>query len=136
MRSELWVFVAVAGEEINLDTHAYVFKLATSLSKPTRDVAREYIRQLDAGVAAPQSTKSGSGKSGSAQSGSGAPVNTASLSKNLCILLVKVVEFPEDQALVRQAMKQVRTGAAMHAVPFQLWLFVLRFTLCCRIAQL
>ena len=103
--------------EMVFNSLAYVFKFAVALSKTTRAAVREHMRLLDAGHGAPQPKlgKSGSGKSGS--------VNKASLSKNFLLFMIKILELPEDQAMFRNAMKKVRTGAAMHAPPFQLLIF-------------
>ena len=98
--------------EMVFNSLAYVFKFAVALSKRTRAAVREYMRLLDAGHGAPQPKL---GKSGSG--------NKASLSKNFLLFMIKILELPEDQAMFRNAMKKVRTGAAMHAPPFQLLIF-------------
>lgn len=110
LRSDLWGFAAVAGEQGNVafddiqqpekasDTHAYLFKLCVSMSKETRDALLAYMLWLDAGNGVGRSSKSG--------------INV-SISKKTCILILKVLEFPEDQAMLREAMKEVRTNTLM-----------------------
>ena len=112
LRSDLWGFAAVAGEQGNVafddiqqpekqqasDTHAYLFKMCVSMSKETRDALLAYMHWLDAGNGVGRSSKSG--------------INV-SISKKTCLLILKVLEFPEDQAMLREAMKKVRTNTLM-----------------------